>query len=82
MRFRARIYEAWYGNLTVIGSGPVIACRTGNDKHVLETLVEFRARVRLVPRSNRVILPSSANEDVNILNNINYRIFVFSVHSC
>ncbi|KAI0238890.1 hypothetical protein LSAT2_010359 [Lamellibrachia satsuma] len=40
MRSRARIYEACYGNVTLIGSGPVVAGRTCNDSHFLETFLE------------------------------------------
>ena len=47
MRSRARIYEACYGNVTLIG--PVVTGRTCNDSHFIETLLEVW--MRLVPRN-------------------------------
>ena len=40
-----------YGNLTLIGSGPIVAGRTGNDEYLVGMLFEVWARMRLVPQN-------------------------------
>ena len=38
-----------YGNLTLIGGGPVVPGQTGNDEDFVGTLLEDWVRARLVP---------------------------------